>query len=68
MAGAQAGEIINLLSLALSKRMTMKDLAGFISPYPTLGELVRRAAIYYYADAPKNAWVRRGIAVLRRFG
>lgn len=66
--GAQAGEILNLLSLALSKKMTMKDLAGFIAPYPTLGELVRRAAISYYAEAPKNVWVRRVIGLLRRFG
>ncbi len=68
VAGAQAGEILNLLSLALSKKMTMKDLAGFIAPYPTLGELVRRAAISYYAEVPKNVWVRRMIAVLRQFG
>ncbi|WP_299810402.1 FAD-dependent oxidoreductase [uncultured Roseibium sp.] len=66
--GAHAGEIVNLLSLALSKKMTMKDLAGFIAPYPTLGELVRRAAISYYAEAPKNVWVRRAIAFLRKFG
>jgi len=68
IAGAQAGEIVNLLSLALSKKMTMKDLAGFIAPYPTLGELVRRAAISYYATAPRNVWLRRGIALLRKFG
>jgi len=66
--GAQAGEILNLLSLALSKKMTMKDLAGFIAPYPTYGELVRRAAISYYAQAPKNAWVRGVIGLLRKFG
>ncbi|WP_282044819.1 dihydrolipoyl dehydrogenase family protein [Roseibium album] len=66
--GAQAGEIINLLSLALSKKMAMKDLAGFIAPYPTLGELVRRAAISYYAEAPKNVWLRRVIGMLRKFG
>lgn len=48
--------------------MTMKDLAGFIAPYPTLGELVRRAAISYYAEAPKNAWLRKVIGFLRLFG
>ncbi|MTH97048.1 NAD(P)/FAD-dependent oxidoreductase [Roseibium sp. RKSG952] len=68
IAGAQAGEIINLLSLAISQNMRMKDLAGFVAPYPTVGELVRRAAISYYADAPRNIWVRRLIAVLRYFG
>ncbi|WP_417708770.1 dihydrolipoyl dehydrogenase family protein [Roseibium aggregatum] len=66
--GAQAGEVLNLLSLALSKKMTMKDLTGFIAPYPTLGELVRRAAISYYAEAPKNAWLRSAIGFLRLFG
>ncbi|MEP3046658.1 MAG: FAD-dependent oxidoreductase [Roseibium sp.] len=66
--GVQAGEILNLLSLAMSKKMAMKDLAGFIAPYPTLGELVRRAAISYYAEAPKNVWVRRAIGLLRKFG
>ncbi len=66
--GAQAGELINLLSLALSKGMAMKDLAGFIAPYPTLGELVRRAAISYYAEAPKSPWVRRVVRFLRQFG
>lgn len=66
--GTQAGEVINLLSLALSKNMTMKDLAGFIAPYPTLGELVRRAAITYYADMPKSALLRFGIGLLRKFG
>ncbi|MES0880367.1 dihydrolipoyl dehydrogenase family protein [Roseibium sp. SCP14] len=66
--GVQAGEILNILSLALSKKMKMKDLAGFIAPYPTLGELVRRAAISYYAEAPKNVWVRRVIGLLRKFG
>ncbi|MEP3304307.1 MAG: dihydrolipoamide dehydrogenase, partial [Roseibium sp.] len=66
--GAQAGEVINLLSLAISKKMTMKDLAGFVAPYPTLGELVRRAATSYYADAPSNPWVRRLVRFLTQFG
>ncbi|WP_346900247.1 FAD-dependent oxidoreductase [uncultured Roseibium sp.] len=66
--GSQAGEIVNLLSLAVSQKMTMKALAGFVAPYPTLGELVRRAAISYYGDAPKNPWVRRVVQFLRIFG
>lgn len=66
--GTQAGEIVNLLSLAVSQKMTMKALAGFVAPYPTLGELVRRAAISYYGEAPKNPWVRRVVQFLRIFG
>jgi len=66
--GTQAGEIVNLLSLAGSQKMKMKALAGFVAPYPTLGELVRRAAISYYGEAPKNPWVRRVVQFLRIFG
>ncbi|WP_346906752.1 FAD-dependent oxidoreductase [uncultured Roseibium sp.] len=66
--GTQAGEIVNLLSLAVSQKMTMKALAGFVAPYPTLGELVRRAAISYYGEAPNNPWVRRVVQFLRIFG
>ncbi|GGB57070.1 mercuric reductase [Roseibium aquae] len=66
--GAQAGELINLLSLAVSKKLTMKDLSGFVAPYPTLGELVRRAAISYYADLPGKPWLRRVLGLLRKFG
>ncbi|WP_417692778.1 dihydrolipoyl dehydrogenase family protein [Roseibium sp.] len=66
--GAQAGELACLLSLAYSKKMTMRDLAGFVAPYPTLSELVRRAAISYYAEAPANPWVRRVVAILQKFG
>ncbi|MTI43883.1 pyruvate/2-oxoglutarate dehydrogenase complex dihydrolipoamide dehydrogenase (E3) component [Roseibium hamelinense] len=66
--GAQAGEIINLLSLAVSQGMKMKDLAGFVAAYPTLGELVRRAAISYYAEAPKKPWIRQAVRFLQVFG
>ncbi len=66
--GAQAGEILNLLSLAISQKLTMKALVGFVAPYPTLGELVRRAAISYYAEAPKNPLVRKLVRSLSVLG
>lgn len=68
IAGAHAGEIINSLSLAVSAKLTMRDLAGFVAPYPTLGELIRRAALSYYAEVPRRFWVRRLLAFLRMFG
>ncbi|WP_349359403.1 FAD-dependent oxidoreductase [Stappia sp.] len=66
--GPSAGEIVNLLSLAVSRKLTARDLAGFVSPYPSLSEAVRRAAISYYADGAKNPWVRRLVRLLARFG
>lgn len=66
--GASAGEIVNLLSLAISSRLTVRDLAGFVSPYPSLSEAVRRAAISLYAGVPENPWIRRLVRFLARFG
>lgn len=68
LVGANAGEMANLLSLAVSQGLTMKQLAGFIAPYPTYGEIIRRAAIAYYAELPKRRMVRALLRVLRLFG
>ncbi|MFN4009186.1 MAG: dihydrolipoyl dehydrogenase family protein [Pannonibacter sp.] len=68
LVGANAGELANLLSLAVSQGLTMKQLAGFIAPYPTYGEIIRRAAVTYYADLPKRGLVRAVIRLLRVFG
>lgn len=66
--GHSAGEIVNLLSLALSRKMTMGQIAGFIAPYPSLGEIVKRAALSYYSEVPRKPWVRRIVGILARFG
>lgn len=66
--GAGAGEMTNLLSLIVARKLTLRDIAGFVSPYPSLAEAVRRAAISYYADSARNPWIRRAVRVLARFG
>ncbi|NBN79163.1 FAD-dependent oxidoreductase [Microvirga tunisiensis] len=68
LVGANAGEMANLLSLAVSQGLTMKQLAGFIAPYPTYGEILRRAALAYYAEVPKRGLVRAVVRILRLFG
>ncbi|MCB1419005.1 MAG: FAD-dependent oxidoreductase [Notoacmeibacter sp.] len=68
IAGANAGEMINIWALALSKKMTVRDAAGFIPPYPTMSEIGKRAAVSYYGDTTRNPWVRRLIGFLRKFG
>ena len=44
IAGPHAGEHIHLWVLALAKGMKVGDLATLIAPYPTLGEVSKRAA------------------------
>ncbi len=66
--GQNAGEMINMWALAISKGMKVKDIAGFVSPYPTMTEIGKRAAITYYADAPKSPILRKLLGFLRIFG
>ncbi len=66
--GAEAGELIQVWSLALSQRMNIRAMTGWIAPYPTLGEISRRAAVRYYVKAPANPLLRKIINFLARFG
>jgi pyruvate/2-oxoglutarate dehydrogenase complex dihydrolipoamide dehydrogenase (E3) component len=68
IAGADAGEMINLWALAISKNMKTGDISGYIPPYPTLSEIGRRAVIASYAPLTRKPFVRRLIRFLRRFG
>ena len=68
IAGANAGEMINLWSLAVSRRMKVGDVRGYIAPYPTMSEIGKRAAITFYAPVTSDKWIRRIIAFLRKFG
>ena len=47
--GPQAGELIGLWALALSARLKMSAIAGMVAPYPTLGEVSKRAAGAYFS-------------------
>jgi hypothetical protein len=60
--------MINLWSLALSKGMSVRDIAAYVPPYPTMGEIGRRAAITYFMGATRKPFVRAVIRLLRRFG
>ncbi|SLN11754.1 Mercuric reductase [Roseovarius litorisediminis] len=57
IAGAQAGELINLWALVLANKLKMKHVANMVAPYPTIGELNKRAAGAYFSprlfDNPK---------------
>lgn len=47
--GHQAGELVNLWSLALANRLKMGQIAAMVSPYPTIGEVNKRAAGAYFS-------------------
>ena len=66
--GAQAGELIQMWSLAISQGMKIKAMTGWISPYPTLSEINKRAAYSYYATAASSPMLRKVINFLAKFG
>lgn len=66
--GQQAGELIQMWSLAVSQGLNIKAMTQWLSPYPTLSEINKRAAFGYYAVAAAKPLVRRVIGWLTRFG
>ncbi|MFT6908858.1 MAG: pyruvate/2-oxoglutarate dehydrogenase complex dihydrolipoamide dehydrogenase (E3) component [Oleiphilaceae bacterium] len=46
--GPQAGELIGLWTLAISSGLKIGAVTGMIAPYPTLGEVSKRAAGAWY--------------------
>ena len=68
IAGAGAGEILNTMSLAVAQKLKVADMTGFISPYPTLTEIGKRAATSALAPAARKPLVRRVVNFLQKFG
>ena len=65
--GPQAGELIGQWALALSSGLKIGAVAGMIAPYPTLGEISKRAAGAYYT--PKlfdNLGLKRFVRFVQR--
>lgn len=67
--GPQAGDLIQPWALAVSKGLSVGDMAGHVAAYPTLGEVSKRVAGAYYAPrlfaSPQVKWIVR---LLARFG
>ncbi len=68
IAGAGAGEMINLWALAISKNMSVRDIAGYVPPYPTMTEIGKRAAVSFYTPQTRKPFVRKLVGWLARFG
>lgn len=66
IAGPGAGEMIGLWAMMLSNRLKLGALAGTVLPYPTMGELSKRAAGAYFS--PKlfdNPLVKRVVRLVQ---
>lgn len=66
--GKNAGELIQMWSLALSRNLKIKDMTGWISPYPTFSEINKRAAFRYYAAVASSPMLRKVVSLLAKLG
>jgi pyruvate/2-oxoglutarate dehydrogenase complex dihydrolipoamide dehydrogenase (E3) component len=66
--GAQAGELIQVWVLAIGQGLNVKALAGMIAPYPTLGEISKRAAGSFFTAKLFGERTKRLVRLLSRFG
>lgn len=66
--GHQAGELIALWSLALANNLKMGQVAAMVAPYPTIGEVNKRAAGAYFTPRLfENQTVKRVVGFVQRW-
>jgi pyruvate/2-oxoglutarate dehydrogenase complex dihydrolipoamide dehydrogenase (E3) component len=66
--GAHAGELIHAWVIALSAGLKIGTMAQYIAPYPTLGEVSKRAAGSFYAPKLFSERTRRVVRWLQKLG
>ena len=65
--GAEAGELVALWSVVLANRLKLAAVANMVAPYPTLGEIGKRAAGAYFAPRLfDNGMVKRVVGLVQR--
>ncbi len=66
--GRHAGELIHTWTLAIGQRLKVGAVANMIAPYPTLGEVNKRAAGSYYAPKLFSDRTQTIVRFLAKFG
>jgi pyruvate/2-oxoglutarate dehydrogenase complex dihydrolipoamide dehydrogenase (E3) component len=62
--GARAGDLILPWVIAVGQKMTAATLAGTVVPYPTLGEISKRAAGAWVTPRLFSPWAKRLVGAL----
>ncbi len=64
--GEGAGDILQIVSLAMSNGLKLTALTNFISPYPTRAEVVKRAASAHFTPLVFSTNAKRLVGLLQR--
>ena len=66
--GENAGDLIGVWALAIANRMKMGAVAAMVAPYPTLGEVNKRAAgAYFTPKLFENPTVKKVVGFVQRY-
>ncbi|SDF41596.1 dihydrolipoyl dehydrogenase family protein [Limimaricola pyoseonensis] len=66
--GAEAGNLIGVWAIAIASGTKLSKIAGAVLPYPTLGEINKRAAgNYFSASLFDNEWVKKTVRTVQRW-
>ena len=65
--GEGAGELLQIIGLAMSNKMKIIAFTKLISPYPSRGEAVKRAASSWYTEAVFSPKSRKLAALMAKF-
>ncbi len=66
--GVQAGELIQTWALVIANKLKIGAVAAMVSPYPTLGEINKRAAGAYYTPRLfESDFVKKVVRFVQRF-
>ncbi len=66
LVGRHAGELLQPWILAITQGLKIGAMAGITAPYPTLGEINKRAAGAYFTEALFGPGTRRVVGLLQR--
>ena len=66
--GPRAGELIHTWVLAMSRKMKIGAIANMIAPYPTLGEVSKRASGSFYTPSLFGGGTKKIVRFLARLG
>jgi pyruvate/2-oxoglutarate dehydrogenase complex dihydrolipoamide dehydrogenase (E3) component len=64
--GPHAGELLAPWTLAINQGLNIRAMAEVVAPYPTLGEVNKRAAMTFFSSIATNPKVRWIVRWLRR--
>lgn len=64
--GEGAGDLVQLIAVAMSNKLKVQALTNFISPYPTRAEAVKRAASAHFTEFVFGSRMKRLVSFLNR--